>query len=257
MAKSLLKTGVRKKAPVVRRTKLQDEQYTGTEVTWVGYEKLSEDKKRSLQHRAFAYYNYHYTVGDLRKHIVAYGQANWNWGKTEIRAFNECDDGRVGISLCSWAKMKLMGFPEAETDFVKNKVAELLAYGAGRVADKDAKEGKPVVKRTVQDHMNEKFADIVGEIETWLDAASAGTEYPEDMVAWLREQNVPQVEAALKQAGAPATVVIEPELNHLFQPARTGGPDEYAVIATTIDPKVLAAIADWVNAQPPRGPRAR
>jgi hypothetical protein len=71
------------------------------------------------------------------------------------------------------------------------------------------------------------------------------------------EQNVPQVEAALKQAGAPATVVIEPDLNHLFQPARTGGPDEYAVIATTIDPKVLAAIADWVNAQPPRGPRAR
>lgn len=207
MAKSLLKTGVRKKAPAVRRTKLQDEQYTGTEVTWVGYEKLSEDKKRSLQHRAFAYYNYHYTVGDLRKHIVAYGQANWNWGKTEIRAFNECDDGRVGISLCSWAKMKLMGFPEAETDFVKNKVAELLAYGDARVADKDAKEGKPVVKRTVQDHMNEKFYDIVGEIEAWLDAASAGTEYPEDMVAWLRDQNVPQV--FVNRIGAYYTPVME------------------------------------------------
>jgi hypothetical protein len=50
---------------------------------------------------------------------------------------------------------------------------------------------------------------------------------------------------------------VEPDLNHLFQPAKTGGADEYAVIATTIDPRVLATVADWVNAQPPRGPRAR
>ena len=207
MAKSLLKTGVRKKAPAVRRTKLQDEQYTGTEVSWVGYEKLSEDKKRSLQHRAFMYYNYHYTVSDLRKHIVAYGQASWNWGKDEIRAFNECEDGRVGISLCSWAKMKQMGFPEAETSFVTSKIAELLVYGAARLAEKDAKDGKPVVKRTVHDHMNEKFADIVGEIEAWLDAASEGAEYPTDMVAWMREQNVPQ--AFVNRIGAYYTPVME------------------------------------------------
>ena len=207
MAKSLLKASTKKKAPVVRRTKLQDEKYTGTEVTWAGYEKLSEEKQRSLQHRAFAYYNYHYTPGDLRKNIVAYGQANWNWGKAEIRAFNECEDGRVGITLCSWATMKLQGFPEAETDFVKNKIADLLAYGAERVADKDAKEGKPVVKRTVQDHMNDKFQDIVGEIEAWLDAASAGTEYPADMVAWMREQNVPQ--AFVNRIGAFYTPVME------------------------------------------------
>lgn len=71
------------------------------------------------------------------------------------------------------------------------------------------------------------------------------------------EQNVPAMQAALKDAGVPATVVVEPELNHLFQPATTGGADEYAVIATTIDPRVLATVADWVNAQPPRGPRAR
>ncbi len=71
------------------------------------------------------------------------------------------------------------------------------------------------------------------------------------------EQNVPVMQAVLKDAGVPATVVVEPDLNHLFQPAKSGGADEYAVIATTIDPRVLATVADWVNAQPPRGPRAR
>lgn len=207
MAKSLLKASVKKKAPVARRTKLQDEKYTGVEVTWAGYEKLREDAQRSLQHRAFSYYNYHYTPSDLRKNIVAYGQANWAWSKEDIRAFNECEDGRVGMSLCSWATMKLQGFPEAETDFIKHKVAELLAYGAARLIEKDAKDGKSAVKRTVQDHMNEKFQDIVGDIETWLDAASAGTEYPADMVAWMRERNVPQ--AFVNRIGAYYTPIME------------------------------------------------
>jgi hypothetical protein len=206
MAKSLLKVSIKKKAPV-RRTKLQDEKYTGTEVVWAGYEKLREDAQRSLQHRAFSYYNYHYTPSDLRKNIVAYGQANWAWSKEDIRAFTECEDGRVGMSLCSWATMKLAGFPEAETDFVKHKVAELLAYGAARLAEKDSKEGNSAVKRTVQDHMNEKFQDIVGEIESWLDAASASTEYPADMVAWMRERNVPQ--AFVNRIGAYYTPVME------------------------------------------------
>ena len=207
MAKSLLKASTKKKAPVARRTKLQDEKYTGTEVSWVGYDKLSEEKQRSLQHRAFGYYNYHYTPSDLRKNIVAYGQANWAWSKEDIRAFNECEDGRVGMALCSWSTMKLNGFPEPETDYITNKVSELLAYGKTRLAEKDAKDGKPVVKRTVQDHMNEKFYDIVGDIEAWLDAASTGTEYPTDMVTWMRERNVPQ--AFVNRIGAFYTPVME------------------------------------------------
>ena len=54
-SRSLLKQGGPKKKPIVRRTKLQDEKYTGTEPTWENYAKLSEDRQRSLQHRAFAY----------------------------------------------------------------------------------------------------------------------------------------------------------------------------------------------------------
>ena len=206
-SRSLLKQTSAKKKPVVRRTKLQDEKYTGVEPTWDNYSKLSEEAQRSLQHRAFAYYNYHYTPSDLRKNIVEYGQIAWKWGKDEIRAFNECEDGRVGMTLCSWASMKLAGAPMADPDFVTTKVAELLAYGNDRVAEKAAKEGTNVVKRTVQDHMNDKFQDIVGEIEAWLDAASTGAEFPSDMVAWMRDTNVPQ--AFVNRIGAYYTPVME------------------------------------------------
>ena len=66
------------------------------------------------------------------------------------------------------------------------------------------------------------------------------------------EQNLPAIERALGEARVPVTARVMPGLNHLFQPARTGGLDEYASIETTIDPAVLKAVADWVLAQPPR-----
>lgn len=71
------------------------------------------------------------------------------------------------------------------------------------------------------------------------------------------EQNVPAIEAALKEAAAKdpraqATVKVMPGLNHLFQPAKTGSLDEYTTIDTTMSPEVLDAIAAWVLAQPSR-----
>lgn len=71
------------------------------------------------------------------------------------------------------------------------------------------------------------------------------------------EQNIPPIEAALKQAGVPATVKVLPGLNHLFQPAPTGAFAEYAQIEVTMDPTVPATVADWILAQPPRPPASR
>jgi pimeloyl-ACP methyl ester carboxylesterase len=47
-------------------------------------------------------------------------------------------------------------------------------------------------------------------------------------------------------AGRPATVKVYPGLNHLFQPAKTGSPDEYGTIETTFDPTALADMVAWV-----------
>ncbi|HZK99508.1 MAG TPA: alpha/beta fold hydrolase [Caulobacteraceae bacterium] len=58
-------------------------------------------------------------------------------------------------------------------------------------------------------------------------------------------QNVPVLKAALA-ANSDATVEVIGGLNHLFQPARTGGVGEYAAIPTTISPDVLATIGDWI-----------
>jgi pimeloyl-ACP methyl ester carboxylesterase len=58
-------------------------------------------------------------------------------------------------------------------------------------------------------------------------------------------QNLPVLKAALA-GDAKAEVVELPGLNHMLQPATTGGVEEYGKIETTIDPAALKLIAEWV-----------
>lgn len=59
--------------------------------------------------------------------------------------------------------------------------------------------------------------------------------------------NVPAIEAALLSGGnRQFTTRVYDGLNHLFQPAVTGAPDEYSSIETTIDPIVLEDIPAWI-----------
>jgi uncharacterized protein len=63
-------------------------------------------------------------------------------------------------------------------------------------------------------------------------------------------QNVPELQRALQTAGnTDVTTIVASGLNHLFQPAKTGGVDEYAMIETTIDPAFLDQLTKWVVKQ--------
>lgn len=64
----------------------------------------------------------------------------------------------------------------------------------------------------------------------------------------LPDQNLPAIERALAEAGnTDVTVRRLPELNHLFQTARTGTPDEYEQIEETIAPAALEAMVTWLR----------
>lgn len=62
------------------------------------------------------------------------------------------------------------------------------------------------------------------------------------------DQSEDAMREALAAAGnADATVMTFAGLNHLMQPAVTGGPDEYGAIDVTIDPVVLETIERWLR----------
>lgn len=63
-------------------------------------------------------------------------------------------------------------------------------------------------------------------------------------------QNEGPMRAALRLAGVEdATVVTVPGLNHLLQPASSGGLEEYAQIRTTVAPEALELLTDWLRAR--------
>jgi uncharacterized protein len=69
----------------------------------------------------------------------------------------------------------------------------------------------------------------------------------------LPTQNLPPIREALKQAGNQHVEVDElPGLNHLFQPAKTGSPSEYAEIEETISPVALEKMSRWILKQQPQ-----
>lgn len=64
------------------------------------------------------------------------------------------------------------------------------------------------------------------------------------------KQDLAAIDTALKAGGNKDYRVQElPGLNHLFQPAKTGSPTEYATIEQTFSPIALQLIADWINAR--------
>ncbi|MDJ1484393.1 hypothetical protein QNI16_28100 [Cytophagaceae bacterium YF14B1] len=64
----------------------------------------------------------------------------------------------------------------------------------------------------------------------------------------LADNNLKGIETALKQGGNKKYQVQKLEgLNHLFQKADSGFPDEYGTIEQTIDPTALTAIGDWLK----------
>ena len=189
MAKSLLSVKSKKK-PTARQPKYTDEKFTGGELTFENWDKLSEEKQRFAVMHGYNFYNYYHTPAEMRKYVVQWAQRDLKWGKEQIAAFAECEDQRVGMTLCIFSKMKLNGYPEAVPEYVTNKLAELLTYGTAKLADKAAAV-KPQAKRTIQDHMREKQYDIVGELDAQYDAYLAGAELP-DFVTYFRDSKMPQ-----------------------------------------------------------------
>jgi uncharacterized protein len=61
--------------------------------------------------------------------------------------------------------------------------------------------------------------------------------------------HAPLMSDALRGKNPQSKVVVLTGLNHLMQPAKTGMPDEYGDIETTMDPKALTLITDWIKAQ--------
>ena len=64
----------------------------------------------------------------------------------------------------------------------------------------------------------------------------------------LADQNLNEIEKALEKGGNQHIEMVKLEgINHLFQPCKTGQVSEYEQIETTIEPKVLEIMVQWLK----------
>lgn len=75
-----------------------------------------------------------------------------------------------------------------------------------------------------------------------------------DLQVW-HDLNLPAIEEAVRRGGGTVEAVRFDGLNHLLQPATTGGIDEYGVTDITMDEDAMAAIGRWILGVPPLATR--
>lgn len=194
---------VRPKAKVQRNPLLIDEKYLGTEPVWDPERCLTlapEDRERLLR-TAFRYYNYFYSQKDLKKYVVEWLKEGKYLDKDELSAYIRTRDRLTSLTACSLVKMHSRGLPfnERETEFVLNAVKEAIKFSQDSGEDDEAilaEESKaaPKVeayKPSIQDRLNEKTAETIGELEGayddfWLNNTKFNT------YNFLTANNVPQ-----------------------------------------------------------------
>ena len=67
-----------------------------------------------------------------------------------------------------------------------------------------------------------------------------------DTQVW-HEQNLPEIEKAVREGGGRIEVMRVVGLNHMLQPARTGAVSEYESIEITMDEDTMGRIASWIT----------
>lgn len=182
------------KAPKIRNAAFADEKYTGFEPEWPDEAVDWEDSKfDSLLRRSFYYYNYYYTQKDCKKYVVEWLKTMPDeFSKDDIRAYERAGDRAIPMTACSliMARRQGMVFRTRHTDFVKQVVRSAIAE-----AEPEAVETSTTVKTytpTIQDRLNEKTSEIIGELEGIYDDISLNVKTTFKPYDFLTQNNVVQ-----------------------------------------------------------------
>ena len=193
----------RKAAP--RTSAMLDEKYTGNEPVW------DTDRARTMQFEEFDhhmrkslnYYNYFYSQKDLKKHVVAWMKEVKDFDADEIRAFERAGDRTVSMTTCGLIMAHRQGMPlqERHIEFIDANIIESInSKSAEEVEVVIVKEKPKAYVPTIQDRLNEKTADSIGELEGHYDEFICNPKYSFKPYDYLVANNVPQSQLSKYEA---------------------------------------------------------
>ena len=175
-----------------------DEKYTGPEPTWPAEAKdWPEDKFDSRLRKSFYYYNYFYSQKDTKKYVVEWMQSTSEFTKEEIKAFIRSADRSVPMTAHSLIMAHRQGMPlrPRHIEFLDEVILDAIAKTEPEQVQETATPDQVAYRPTIQDRLNEKTAELIGELEGMYDTVEGFKPYD-----WLVANNVVQSQLAKYEA---------------------------------------------------------
>jgi hypothetical protein len=186
---------VRAKVKATRNPLFGDEKYVGGEPKWDTElaSTMSESEFDNFLRKSFYYYNYFYNQKDTKKYVVEWLRTNKEFDKDEIRAFERSSDRAVPMTVHSLIMAHRQGMPlrEHHIAFIDKQVEQAINGADAEVVEVIDNTPKAYVP-TIQDRLNEKTADTIGELEGHYDEFIGNPKYTFKPYDFLVANNVPQ-----------------------------------------------------------------
>lgn len=186
---------IRAKVKATRNPLYADEKYTGSEPKWDHERALAMDSSEFDHHlrRSFYYYNYFYTQKDTKKYVVEWLKSNKEFTAEEVRAFERTPDRAVVMTVHSLIMAHRQGMPLKENHiaFIDREIEQAIKAGPVEETPEPAEVIRAIVP-TIQDRLNEKTSETIGELEGHYDEFLKNPKYQFKPYDFLVANNVPQ-----------------------------------------------------------------
>lgn len=183
---------IKNKVPKTRNPIFFDEKYTGPEPVWPADAKdWPEDQFDNFLRRSFYYYNYFYSQKDCKKYVVEWMKTTTEFNRDEIRAFERANDKWLPMTACSLVMAHRQGMPfrARHIEYLDKTILEVIDRSKGE-PDEEVKIATPeqvAFRPTIQDRLNERTSELIGELEGKYDDLESTKFYD-----WFVSNNVVQ-----------------------------------------------------------------
>jgi uncharacterized protein (UPF0147 family) len=187
---------VKARAKAQRNPALHDEKYTGGEPVWDTKRALAMSKEDFDHHmrKSFYYYNYYYNQKDCKKYVVEWLKKTSEFTKEEIKAYERSPDRATEMTVCSLIMAHRQGMPllAEHIAYIDTQIERAITHATDEVVEVavDAKPKSYVP--TIQDRLNEKTSETIGELEGHYDQFITDKKYTFKPYDFLVANNVPQ-----------------------------------------------------------------
>lgn len=183
------------RAKKVRDPLFMDEKYTGGEPKWPeGNENWDQAKFDNLLRRSFYYYNYYYSQKNTKSELVDWAKSTTKYSKEEIKALQRAGDKEIPMTAHSLIMSTLVGMKlrERHIEFLHECIAKAINEAVPEVLEVKTEEVSKAYVPTIQDRLNEKTSEIIGELEGIFDDIATGVKNPTKLYEFLVSNNVVQ-----------------------------------------------------------------